>query len=124
MTLDEAIRHLKETLSNEDHKWSCAECKSEHEQLLSWLMELQGRREADIYWQRFNRWIPCNERMPEIGYNVLVTRITDNGHKYVRIATRQDDCWMDNSDEYMRPNPHAVLAWMPIPEEYKGDGLQ
>lgn len=44
MTLDEAIDHLEETLSNQDHQWSCAECRSEHEQLLNWLKELKELR--------------------------------------------------------------------------------
>lgn len=47
MSLDEAIEHLEETLTNIDHKWSCDECKSEHEQLLEWLIELKQRRSAD-----------------------------------------------------------------------------
>lgn len=44
MTLDEAIRHLEETLNNPEHEWSCAECKAEHEQLLMWLKELKELR--------------------------------------------------------------------------------
>lgn len=47
MTLNEAIEHLEETLTNSDHRWSCAECKSEHEQLLKWLIELKQRRSED-----------------------------------------------------------------------------
>lgn len=47
MSLDEAIEHLEETLTNIDHKWSCDECKSKHEQLLEWLIELKQRRSAD-----------------------------------------------------------------------------
>jgi hypothetical protein len=65
-----------------------------------------------------NRWIPCSERLPKIGYSVLVTRITENGSKYVKIATLQEDCWMDNSDEYMKPNSHTVIAWMPMPDAF------
>lgn len=42
MTLDEAIAHLKEMLS--DHDFGCAECRAEHEQLLAWLEELRERR--------------------------------------------------------------------------------
>lgn len=44
MTLEEAIKHLEETLSNPDHEWSCEECKAEHEQLLMWLKELKSLR--------------------------------------------------------------------------------
>lgn len=47
MSLDDAIEHLEETLMNSDHKWSCDECKSEHEQLLEWLIELKNRRSED-----------------------------------------------------------------------------
>lgn len=44
MKLEEAIKHLEETLSNPNHEWSCAECKAEHEQLLKWLKELKALR--------------------------------------------------------------------------------
>jgi len=43
MTLDEAIAHLKEMLN--DHDFGCAECRAEHEQLLTWLEELRERRQ-------------------------------------------------------------------------------
>ena len=48
MTLDEAIEHLEETLADDNHKWSCAECRSEHKQLLGWLKELKLRRELEL----------------------------------------------------------------------------
>ena len=44
MTLEEAIKHLLEMLSDTDHEWSCEECREEHEQLLKWLVELKGLR--------------------------------------------------------------------------------
>ena len=44
MTLDEAIKHLEETLSDKSHKWSCESCKQEHEQLAEWLKELKALR--------------------------------------------------------------------------------
>lgn len=43
MTLEEAIQHLEESLS--DKEWSCEACKEEHEQLLKWLYELKHFRE-------------------------------------------------------------------------------
>lgn len=49
MTLEEAIKHLEETLNNPNHEWSCAECKAEHEQLLAWLKELKELREKMVY---------------------------------------------------------------------------
>ena len=66
-----------------------------------------------------NRWIPVEDALPEIGYNVLVTRQTESKARYTRIASRQDDCWMDSTDEYGKPNPHPVIAWMPMPDAYE-----
>ena len=65
------------------------------------------------------RWIPVNERLPEKGYSVLVTRITDDNCKYVRIASYQGDCWMDDTDEFNKPNPHKVIAWQPLSPCYE-----
>lgn len=42
MTLEDAIRHLNDTLANKDHKWSCEECRQEHEQLRDWLVRLSA----------------------------------------------------------------------------------
>lgn len=66
-----------------------------------------------------NRWIPVEDALPEIGYSVLVTRQTESNTRYIRIASRQDDCWMDNTDKYGEPNPHQVIAWIPMPDAYK-----
>ena len=45
MTLEQAINHLEEELKIKED-WSCVACKEEHEQLLSWLKELQAIKEA------------------------------------------------------------------------------
>lgn len=66
-----------------------------------------------------NRWISVEDALPEIGYSVLVTRQTESNTRYIRIASRQDDCWMDNIDKYGKPNPHQVVAWMPMPDAYE-----
>ena len=47
MTLDEAIKHLRESLADPNHKWSCKECKQEHIELLSFLLELKAYRMTD-----------------------------------------------------------------------------
>lgn len=44
MTLDEAIHHAKEVCSRED---TDLKCKSDHEQLHGWLVELKGYRERE-----------------------------------------------------------------------------
>lgn len=55
-------------------------------------------------------WIPCSERLPEVGQVVLRT-IRDfswNGEKYFRV-----DVGIYNT------NDGSILAWMPLPEPYK-----
>ena len=41
MTLDEAIAHLDDTLSDTGRKWSCESCRMAHVQLRAWLDELR-----------------------------------------------------------------------------------
>lgn len=45
MTIDEAIKHLEESLADPGHDWGCEECKAEHEQLLEWLKEFKILRD-------------------------------------------------------------------------------
>jgi hypothetical protein len=79
------------------------------------------------------QWIPCSERMPERGKDVLVTRDYDGREdnnkscRYVEVAScygEDDDItWSSFSDEYkIKPRNHHVVAWMPLPEPYKGGG--
>lgn len=44
MNLEEAIKHLEATLEDSTHIWSCENCKEEHKQLLTWLLELRSLR--------------------------------------------------------------------------------
>ena len=61
LTLDDAIAHLDDTLSDTGHKWSCESCRMEHVQLRAWLAELreikQERTPADVAPVRHGRWI-------------------------------------------------------------------
>ena len=93
----------------------CFLCQMSWEDWLKQPVELPGEpNDVDI------EWISVNESLPVLGLNVLVTRRMDNGVRYVRIASYQGDCWMDNTDEYMKPNPHPVIAWKSMPMAYRG----
>jgi hypothetical protein len=84
--------------------------------------------------ERTGQWIPCSERLPEYGVSVL----TYDGHCFCvekRIPTIRDeegepitgDWWVsDDYDEYdgdYYPNLRdgACIAWMPLPECYRGE---
>ena len=79
-----------------------------------------------------NQWIPCSKRLPERGKDVLVTRDYDGradhikSCRYVEVAScygEDDDVsWNSYSDEYkITPKNHRVVAWMPLPEPFKGE---
>ena len=80
------------------------------------------------------RWIPCSERMPKAGTDVLVTRsflgCKDYRHgwnayipptTYVEVAAFICGKWLSYTDEYKAaPDKHTdPIAWMPLPAPYR-----
>lgn len=81
------------------------------------------------YWQKHWKeirealsqgWIPCEEKLPEIGHNILITNRQGytgegeykghNGYHHVWYQYRWNaTLWEDE-----------VLAWMPLPKPYEG----
>lgn len=85
-----------------------------------------------------NKWIPCSESLPDTPTQVLVTL----GHTYESDYTmysiaryihfENGEChWCDNHYGYLEwdkfsdgkggDSSRRVLAWMPLPEPYKGE---
>ena len=71
-----------------------------------------------------DRWIPCEERMPMYDVDVLVYRPT-MGQKIIvdtYCGFYGED--IDDLDEWYEgwgiSREHAVTAWMPLPEPWKG----
>ena len=50
LTLDDAIAHLDDTLSDTGRKWSCESCRMEHVQLRAWLAELREIKQERCGW--------------------------------------------------------------------------
>ena len=75
-----------------------------------------------------SEWIPVSECLPAEETDVLVTVRFDgykNGIKpttYVEVASQISGEWFSYSDEYkVARRRHHVIAWMPLPEPYRGD---
>lgn len=64
-----------------------------------------------------NGWIPCSEKLPEDGENVL---LCINGYEIqtgYRTNTRDGECfYMHKSEDYATLGD--VIAWQPLPEPY------
>lgn len=76
------------------------------------------------------RWIPCNERLPEIGNTYIVTGIQKDAHEkewhyFVDVASNYgdyiDDYW-DTFNDWIEGQETHIVAWMPLPEPYKMGG--
>ena len=134
MTLDEAIKHAEEvakeqkelyrlcpasesdifhcdgtndckTLKNGKNK-GCLKCAEEHRQLAEWLKELKQLRVQ-------TRWIPVNERLPEIhncSEYYLVT--LSNGEVTMVMFTET------NGKSWWERTRYRIIAWMPLPTSY------
>ena len=71
-------------------------------------------------------WIPVTERLPETDNAVLTTYIVngDRSKRYVEESAyyRSSKSWSSVWDEYRMAGMRIeVIAWMPMPEEYRGE---
>lgn len=78
---------------------------------------------------KHGRWIPCNERLPEIGGTYIVTGIQKYAHEkewhyFVDVASSHgdyiDDYW-DTFNDWVEGQETHIVAWMPLPKPYKMD---
>ncbi len=63
------------------------------------------------------QWIPCSERLPEKDEDVLCY-IRCASFDYMNVLWRDDYSgdWADGDNFH-----HEVIAWMPLPEPWKGE---
>ena len=64
-----------------------------------------------------HRWIPCSERLPEMFHDVLIS----TRWKTVDRAYRSFTCWLHNGMDCTNYENDEILAWMPLPEPWKGE---
>ena len=62
-------------------------------------------------------WIPCSERLPEEGVNVLLCiKDWESQKTKMVVSLRRDYNYWDGLGRDIRGD----IAWMPLPEPYKG----
>ena len=73
--------------------------------------------------QLTNGWIPCVERLPNIGETVLLTVAVNRGisHEYgsvdiAWICDKENKCFYGTDGKYSHDE---AIAWQPLPEPYK-----
>lgn len=83
---------------------------------LEMLEQLQDDLEQD---EKENGWIPCNERLPEIGQKILCQSKNRSGEIFVGIY-RDKGKYKDSPYFDWKQNGFpSVISWMPLPEPYK-----
>lgn len=118
MTKEKAIKLIDDRMCYGRGKWS------EHHM-----------PEIDDYWKAGQiaikaleepQWIPCSERLPNANGIYIVTRRISDGFEYRNIT---DACYFDGSNtwhddtriNHERKYLADVVAWMQMPEPWKGE---
>lgn len=110
MTTKEAIRHLQ-TCSSTNGSGQTTD--RQHEEAKKMAIEALDR----------TCWIPCKERLPEEEIDVLVS-VKEVGGNYIDIMSLRN--YLDGKIYWFNWVCHkvdfkSVVAWMPLPEVYKGE---
>lgn len=70
------------------------------------------------------KWIPISEKLPEDYQRVLITIVNCHGDNLVRVAQyikRNKIFKVKENGEWWKVGEERLLAWMPLPEPYKGE---
>ena len=69
------------------------------------------------------RWIPCDERLPEDDTLMLVNYIDERPDAMdIWIGWHEmENVWYIDGEEHSREHGNEVIAWMPLPAPYKGE---
>ena len=109
MTIDEAIKYLSNPLS-----WAIGKTLEKQ------IADNKEATQMAIDALEKQRWIPCGERLPEVGKGVLLTTTFPT----VIIGwLKSDGKWMIYENDGNSFQDY-ITAWMPLPEPYQEGGEQ
>lgn len=114
-------RKIDELISHFNRKVADMDIDREYKMELLGMITAIGiacEKELSIEPERMTwRWIPCSERLPEIGQSVL---LSVGGMYSAEGCLREDGDWAQfRWDAIQRKD--MVGAWKPLPEPYKGE---
>ena len=95
-----------------EHECTCRNCGGREKCII----RFERLRICCSLWRPKSIWIPCSERMPEVGIPVL---IYDKHHKAFFVAKLDEDYFGFSST--MWHHPADVPFWMPLPEAPRED---
>lgn len=72
-------------------------------------------RESNHWKPTLQRWISCDEKIPDAPFRVLV-QLTNS---WMVTAYYEESEWRFVSNEFCGIENEEVVAWMPLPEPYK-----
>ena len=127
---EDAIKALQELDMLKESRWSALAEANPIQFVCRMYLEAENVIEALPSAEPERKWIPVTEALPKNSEHDWVLgqiRETDSGYLWIprQVEYRQiTDDWFEESIGWFKKNPdHAfeVLAWMPLPEPYRGD---
>ena len=79
------------------------------------------RRCEQFQYMPLPAWIPCSKKYPDMDERVLVYTMGHEYHVWDCMSNRGDSYFWEDEDGLYR-NKYEVVAWMPLPQPYKGEG--
>ena len=83
---------------------------------------IENEKDMRVISQNAGQWIPCSERLPEDDTLMLVNYI-DHRPEAMDIWIgwhEMENVWYINGEEHSRERGNEVIAWMPLPEPWRG----
>ena len=106
--IDKIIKNLLLERNAEQVTYNTDEAIKEHKEQCDFLIELLEK-------QKTNGWIPCSERLPETYDNLLICQ--SDGYVNVGYCSLNE---FRDMNSYLYKD---VIAWQPLPEPYKEEGV-
>lgn len=117
-----------------DDTWDITiHCESEEEQKAVWEKLNNLNREVKNLTDTISRqpdpkWIPCNEKLPEDKTAFYLATVANRGLFFTTTLNNNVECvrWdydrRKGQDSWHWCTERTVIAWMPLPEPYRGEG--